>query len=72
MITLNYQMMPFAFQVPLPPALQVLDQYLADKHLRLIDLFRAADQNQDWKLTEEKLTSVARKVLDDFVVIDFC
>ena len=50
------------YQVPVPSALQILDKFLADKKMRLIDLFRNADRNQDWKLTKEELLAAVDKV----------
>ena len=49
-------------QVPVPSALQILDKFLAEKKMRLIDLFRNADRNQDWKLTKEELLAAVEKV----------
>ncbi|KAK7496162.1 hypothetical protein BaRGS_00012572 [Batillaria attramentaria] len=40
---------------PVPAGLQALDRFLAEKKLRLIDLFTNADRNKDWRLTKQEL-----------------
>ncbi|XP_070192604.1 EF-hand calcium-binding domain-containing protein 12-like isoform X2 [Littorina saxatilis] len=48
-------------KVPVPSALQILDKFLTDKKMRLIDLFRNADTNNDWKLTKSELQAAIKK-----------
>ncbi|KAL8581975.1 hypothetical protein ACOMHN_027956 [Nucella lapillus] len=48
-------------KVPVPTALQTLDNFLTEKKIRLIDLFRNADTNNDWKLNKQELLAAVKK-----------
>ncbi|XP_076447794.1 EF-hand calcium-binding domain-containing protein 12-like isoform X2 [Babylonia areolata] len=50
-----------SMKVPVPTALQTLDKFLTEKKIRLIDLFRNADTNNDWKLTKSELMAAVKK-----------
>ena len=52
----------YHYQIPVPSALQILDKFLTDKKMRLVDLFRSADRNQDWRLTKDELLAAVEKV----------
>ena len=40
--------------------------------MRLVDLFRNADRNQDWKLTKEELLAAVEKVFCTGTIYLFC
>lgn len=48
----------------MPLSLQILDRFLVDNKLRLIDLFAHADRNKDWRLTKHELKKAIENVSD--------
>ena len=48
--------------VPTPLAIKILEQYLRQNKLRLIDLFTSVDKNKDWKISRDEFFKVCDKV----------
>lgn len=49
-------------KTPLPIALALIADYLADHRLRLIDLFSKVDKNKDWKMTRDELKTAFQRI----------
>ena len=47
---------------PLPIALALIADYLADHRLRLIDLFSDVDKNKDWRMTRDELKIAFQRI----------
>ena len=50
---------------PSPVAIQIIEKFLLEKKLRLIDLFQSADKNKDWKVTREEFRHIIKQVRSD-------
>jgi len=49
-------------KTPLPIALALIADYLADHRLRLVDLFTKVDRNKDWSMTRDELKMAFKKI----------
>ena len=49
-------------KTPLPIALALIADYLADNRLRLLDLFTKVDKNKDWSMTRDELKAAFKKI----------
>ena len=47
---------------PLPIALALIADYLADHRLRLLDLFNKVDKNKDWQMTRDELKRAFKRI----------
>ena len=59
--SVHVDLLPFV-KSPLPIALAMIADYLAEKRLRLIDLFAKVDKNKDWKMTREELKTAFKRI----------
>ena len=48
--------------VPTPLAIKILEQYLRQNKLRLIDVFTSSDKNKDWKISREEFFKICDEV----------
>lgn len=53
---------PPRLKAPAPLGLRILDHYLKEEKLRLVDLFTSADKNKDWKISREEFIKSCVKV----------
>ena len=47
---------------PSPLAIRILEKFLHDNKMRLVDLFRRVDKDKDWKLSREEFRSAVTTV----------
>ena len=47
---------------PAPAALAIIEEYLARKRLRLVDLFQQADKDKNWTVTREEFLKIMKSV----------
>lgn len=49
-------------RLPPPLAMERVEEFLAENHWRLLDLFRTLDQNKSWGLVKEDFMRMIEKV----------
>ena len=49
---------------PSPLAIGIIEQFLREKRMRLIDLFSAGDKDKSWTLTREEFKAAVQQVND--------
>ena len=47
---------------PSPLAIQIIEKFLHEKKIRLLDLFASVDKDKDWKLTRDEFRLALQKV----------
>ena len=47
---------------PSPLAIHILEQFLAENKLRVLDLFSSTDKDKDWQVTREEFRQAVRRV----------
>ncbi|XP_064633040.1 EF-hand calcium-binding domain-containing protein 12-like [Lineus longissimus] len=48
------------FRRPCPEAIQILEQFLSEKKMRLVDLFQAVDKDKSWSLTKDEFVEAIK------------
>lgn len=59
----QYQRIP-VIRLPPPLAMERVEEFLAENHWRLVDLFRRLDKNKSWNLVKEDFMRLVEKVAD--------
>lgn len=54
---------PVYIQRPSPEALRILEKYLRERQIRLIDLFRSTDKNKDGQVSKNDFREIVREVI---------
>jgi hypothetical protein len=55
------------FRRPCPDAISILEKFLNEKKIRLVDLFTSVDKNKSWSLTKEEFVEAIKTVNIDQV-----
>jgi hypothetical protein len=48
---------------PSPAAIRIIEKFLYDKQIRLIDLFQQVDKNKDWMITRAEFRAAIEQVI---------